>query len=300
CVEQLDTESFETYSKAGLHGADTAFAVVDQQYFSPPTRTKTWFHQGAIGDDAVNFQELDCRDEFWAGDAQQLGHIEGVNQLLAELRQKYASLTSRERRQIERDALRSLRGSVTRTEVYGFDGSAWEDRPYIVTEHAYGFREESATNGPTTRHGIFFPHSLAQRTAQWERGDDPMTSLAYSRDYDAFGNPLTAIQGACPRGWRKVNDAIHGATYLATISKTQIATSANDMVYIHDRTARLAQYEIVNPPVPNGPIPGRSVADIFALALDPNNLRIVAESIYFYDADPNQPNKGEYVGLPFG
>src|SRR5262249_55505444 len=122
CVEQLDTESFETYSKPGLHGGNTAFAAVDRQCSSPPPPTKPWFHQGAIGDDTVSFQELDCRDEFWAGDAQQLGHVEGVDQLLAQLRQKYASLTSRERRRIERDALRSLCGSVMRTEVYGLDG----------------------------------------------------------------------------------------------------------------------------------------------------------------------------------
>ena len=109
CVEQLDTESFETYAKAGLHGADTAFAAVDRQYFSPPVLTKTWFHQGAVGDDAVEFRELDYRHEFWVGDAQQLDHVEGVNQLLAQLRRKYASLTSRERRQIEREAPGSSR-----------------------------------------------------------------------------------------------------------------------------------------------------------------------------------------------
>ena len=165
CVEQLDTELFEKYSKAGLHGADAAFAAVDRQYFSPPTLTKTWFHQGAIGDDAVNFQELDCSDEFWAGDAQQLGHVDGVNQQLAQLRQQYAGLTSRERRQIERDALRSLRGSVMRTEVYGLDGSAREDRPYSVAEHAYGFREESVPNGTTTRQRHFFAPPRATNDA---------------------------------------------------------------------------------------------------------------------------------------
>ena len=32
---------------------------VDRQYFSPPTLTKTWFHQGPVGDEFGDWQELD-------------------------------------------------------------------------------------------------------------------------------------------------------------------------------------------------------------------------------------------------
>ena len=35
---------------------------------------------------------------------------------------------------------------------------------------------------------IFFPHPLAQRTTQWERGDEPMTQFAFTDDYDAYGS----------------------------------------------------------------------------------------------------------------
>ena len=129
-----------------------------------------------------------------------------------------------------------------------------------------------------------------------------MTGLTYSRDFDAFGNPLTAIQVACPRGWRNVDDAIHGATFLAYIRKSQIATPANDLAYIHDRAARVAQYEILNPPVPSAPIPGRSVTDLFTLAQDPNNLRIVLR-IGFTGAmtqTPTNPTKGNISGCRSG
>jgi len=300
CVEQLDSELFRTYSQPGLHGADIAFGAVDQQYFSPPTLTKTWFHQGPVGDDATSTQEVERHEGFWSVDTQQLAHVAGANQMLAQLRQRYVNLTSSEKRQVQRDALRSLRGSVMRTEMYGLDGTAREDRPYSVTEYAYGFREESAPNGSSPRHRIFFPHRLAQRTTQWERGDDPMTSLVYSSDYDASGNPLTTINIACPRGWRSMNDSIRGTAYLATISLKQMAAPSTATKYIHDRTSRASQFEVLNPAVTNAATPGRTVADILAFARDTRKLRVVSEVVHFYDADPGQPNNGEFAGLPFG
>jgi RHS repeat-associated protein len=300
CVEQLDTESFTTYSQPGLHGANASFAAVDQQFFSPPTLTKTWFHQGPIGDDATSLQEIGRQEDLWPGDVQQFGHVAGINQVLAQLRQQYVGLTSREKRQIAHDALRSLRGSVLRTEMYGLDGTARQDRPYTVTEHAYGFREEAAPAGPSSQHRIFFPFRRAQRTTQWERGDDPMTSLAYSSDYDAFGNPLSAIQVACPRGWRGIDDAVRDATFLATVATTEMAAPAAAAAYIHDRVARTSQFEVLNPPVANAVDPGRTVAGVLALAQDPAARRVISESIHFYDDDSTQPNNGEFVGLPFG
>ena len=43
---------FEDYNSVGLHGESATFLSVDgdqAEYFSPPTLTKTWFHQGASG-----------------------------------------------------------------------------------------------------------------------------------------------------------------------------------------------------------------------------------------------------------
>ena len=37
------------------------------------------------------------------------------------------------------------------------------------------------------RQRIFFPHPLAQRTTQWERGDEPMTRFVFTDDYDGYG-----------------------------------------------------------------------------------------------------------------
>ena len=53
-VEQLDTESFSDYNAIGLHEESIEFEKFTkdnqrEQFFSPPTLTKTWFHQGPIG-----------------------------------------------------------------------------------------------------------------------------------------------------------------------------------------------------------------------------------------------------------
>jgi hypothetical protein len=60
--------------------------------------------------------------------------------------------------------------------------------PYTVTENAYSLREEQAAADPKSEPPrIFFPHSIAHRTTQWERGDDPMNQFSFTGKYDEFG-----------------------------------------------------------------------------------------------------------------
>ena len=87
-------------------------------------------------------------------------------------------------RRAARDALRSLRGRILRTELYALDGSALEPRPYIVAEYTYGIREESPPDeSQQDRIRVFFPHLTSERTTNWERGFEPMTRLQFSDDY---------------------------------------------------------------------------------------------------------------------
>ena len=66
-----------------------------------------------------------------------------------------------------------------------------KDQPYTVTEQAYGLKEiEPPSVTERDRLHIFFPHSTAQRTTQWERGDDPMTRFSFSGEYDDFGQTV--------------------------------------------------------------------------------------------------------------
>src|SRR5205085_12263174 len=52
---------------------------------SPPTETRTWFHQGAVGDRFTGWYELDLSDEYWQGDRESLPRSAASEALLARL-----------------------------------------------------------------------------------------------------------------------------------------------------------------------------------------------------------------------
>lgn len=290
-VEQCDTEIFDAYNKPGLHGSEAFFEkIINKAQFSPPTLTKTWFHQGPIGDEFGEWEEQDWSDEYWSGDSQVLKHAETTNNFLKSI----------QRRRVKRDVLRTLRGSILRTELYAIDSSNREDRPYTVTEHVYGLREESppGVNDEDRLH-IFFPHTLAQRTTQWERGGEPMMQFSFTGNYDKYGQPQSQISIAVPRNRRYLESIPAGArapeNYLATHTLTDYA-QRDDAVYIVDRVARTTTYEIPND--------GRD--DLFGLkskienkSLD-SQINIIGQTLNFYDRGASQSNSGAFFGLPFG
>jgi RHS repeat-associated protein len=124
-------------------------------------------------------------------------------------------------RRHRRDAFRALRGSVLRTELYALDGSARQNKPYTVTESLTGVaqvvRSQAASgdvvlafapltpppSAPQPDRPIFFAHGLAQRTTQWERGEDPMTQVSFTADYDNYGQARRQLRVALPRGWER-------------------------------------------------------------------------------------------------
>lgn len=275
-VDQYDTESFSEYNTAGLHGEGKAFLPVDAEFFSPPTLTKHWFHQGPLGEEFGDWYEANYSDEYWTGDPQRLERHPAITDFLRGLK-----------RRVKRDALRALRGQSLRTEMYALDGTEREGRPYTVTEHLFGIREESAP-GPAPesgRHHVFFSFQMAQRATQWERGDDPLTSFTFNDDYDAFGQPRKQTDIACPRGWRTLAD-VSPESFLATRSITDYATPANPSVYIQDRASRESVYELVN----DGALPVTALRDL------PDNdpaLVLIGQEVYFYDGPA-------FIGRDFG
>src|SRR4029077_12236100 len=93
-----------------------------------------------------------------------------------------------------RHALRALRGSVLRTELYAMDGSSASDKPYSVVESLFDVREIEADDpGAANRLRIFFPFQIATRTTQWERGSDPMTRWTFTTSYDDYGLPQSQL-----------------------------------------------------------------------------------------------------------
>lgn len=289
-VCQLDTVSFTKYSASGLHGADTFFAALDRKYFSAPTLTKTWFHQGPVGEEFDDWAEQDYTNEYWSGDPQLLKHTADVTTFLRTLPQ----------RRIKRDALRTLRGSILRSELYGLDGSMLEDRPYTVTEHAYGLREEYPLPvGSTSPRGrIFFPYSTVQRTTQWERGDDPLTQFGFTDQYDAYGQPLSQSALAMPR--RSVYRLPHrgvavagDAGVLATHTRTVYAVpgSGTDR-HIRNRVARSTSFTFTSKPQ----ITESQPANALTVLRDQAQL---AESLHQQlevDFENWQPTQGNPVG----
>ncbi len=229
-VEHCDTESFAKYSEQGLHGSEAFFASVDRKYFSPPVLTKNWFHQGPVGEEFGDWNEADYADEYWSGDPSLLDHATSVDTFLSGLSP----------RRVKRDALRTLRGSMLRSEVYALDGSALEDRPYTITENAYSLREEASPSSTTsTRERVFFPHRTAQRTTQWERGDDPLVEYSFTDRYDAFGQALSQSTLAMPR--RAINRLPTRST--ASVDKNSVLATHTRTVYAEpdvgiDRTIR--------------------------------------------------------------
>ncbi|HYV03994.1 MAG TPA: toxin TcdB middle/N-terminal domain-containing protein [Blastocatellia bacterium] len=279
-VDQRDTEIFADYHGDGIHPGRT-FEPVPARAFSPPTETRTWFHQGPIGDEFGEWEETDFTREFWPGDQQALSRPGAMETFLRSLP-----------RRAKRDALRTLRGRVLRTELYALDGTNRQERPYTVTEHLHGVHEErvaTATAPTDTGQRIFFPHTLAERTTQWERGGQPMTQFTFTGDYDRYGQPRSTTAIAVPRRRDFRIGAATGEPYLATQTVTTFAARDDQQKYIVDRAARTTTYEILNDPS----APLALVALQTTIEQGTATRQIIGQSHHFYDGPAFQ-------GLPAG
>lgn len=272
-VDQFDTETFERYHDTSLHPND-AFRKVDQAMFSPPLETRTWFHQGAIADGEGGWKQSDFTKEFWGKDPN----------VLAPLSFQDSTATK------SRNALRALRGRMLRSELYALDGSERQNRPYTVNEYLHGVREErnqeSATAATTDKRSpVFFPFTLAERTTQWERGDDPMCQFVFTEDFDEFGQARKQTKVACPRGWRSLSDTTT-EPFLTTRTRTDYATRGEaNKLYIHDRVARTTTFELKN-------TAGKNLAE---LKDAPDGASIISQMLNFYDG--SEFNGLDYLGV---
>jgi hypothetical protein len=71
---------------------------------------RNWFHLGPVGDEFGDWQEVYFEDEYWKHDPSVLERPKEVRDLLRTLP-----------RRAKRDALRAMRGSQLRTELYALD-----------------------------------------------------------------------------------------------------------------------------------------------------------------------------------
>jgi RHS repeat-associated protein len=247
-VETRDSETFARFHDGDGTAQGIAIDPVAAESFAPPALSRTWFHQGPIGPASGDWMLLDHRASFWAGDAALLDAADPVPAFLAGFPETPTS------RRAKRDALRTLRGNVIRTESYALDGSGREGRPFSVTETVYALREESAAAGEARR--VFFPHAVASRATTWDRGDDPMSTFDFTGDYDAFGQMRRSTTVSPPRRSARrlhVTVAGHGAIapdetrVLASHTRITLATP-DPGVYVHDRQAEVSIFELTAPP----------------------------------------------------
>src|SRR5262249_28983984 len=135
-------------------------------------------------------------------------------------------------------------------------GSLYESRPYSVTESAYTLREESPPADPERRR-IFSVFLTVERTTQWERGDDPLTTFSFFADHDHFGQARQETRVAPPRRAAKrraIEAAVVGVIQpdetgvLVSHTLTHRAQPAPGRLYIHDRVWQSHGFEPVAKP----------------------------------------------------
>jgi RHS repeat-associated protein len=293
-VEQLDTVTRTDYHSAGLGGDADAFEPLPGDSFSPPVLTKTWFHQGPVGDEFGEWYVPEMDVEFWRDDRQLLDQPAAMKAFLDGLP-----------RRARRDALRTLRGRVMRTELYALDGTVGAAKPYTVSEqlHAVASLPVAAAwpaHPAPWQLEVFFPHLLGERTTQWERGEDPLTRFTLTTGYDAHGQPAHETDVALPRRSRKrakVNAAVIGASavdersILARHSFTQYAQPDGGAL-MYDRVAHVRGFELDSPPLPTEAFPD----DLGAIAGEQavNALSVQATFVQLLDAwTPGDPVPGQ-------
>jgi hypothetical protein len=176
---------------------------------------------------------------------------------------------------------------MLRSELYALDATPRRELPYTVTETATGLREEDAPTGTEPgRKRIFFPHALGSRTTQWERGNDPMTSLSFVHNYDGYGQPLAESSVAVPRGRDYRATATSSEPYLAGYSETTYA-QRDDTIYMVDRVSSTTAWEIVN----DGTMKAHALAE--AAHAGTATLALMGHSLQYYDGTA-------FEGLPLG
>ena len=300
CVEQLDAETFGPAKDPGAgSGALRDPGDGPAEHHSPPALTRTWFHPGPVAAaEAGDWTELDLTAEYWPGDPPMLERDASATALLAGLD-----------RASRRDALRTLRGHVLRSELYALDGSDRQDRPYTVTESIYGVRQETGWPGLASDAGdplraagpIFFPFPAGSRATQWERGDQPMTRFTFPTEPDRYGLPLRQVDVAVPRlrdPRTAALDPAHVAEpYLAAAQAAEYAQRDDPEIYVVDRVSRTTTHEVVNDGRPSAIELRDAVLAPSAGGPDPTpaglSLRVIGQAHTFYDGDA-------FAGLPLG
>jgi hypothetical protein len=194
-AEQRDTEAFAVLTASG---SLPETANLDAAPHVPPVLTRTWFHTGAYLDgERISWQ---FEHEYWRESDASEG-LPGLTnpQLEAMLLDDTLvppGITADE----AREAVRALKGSILRQEVYALDGTEEEDRPYSVSERNYTILPLQPRG--VNKHAVFFAHPRETINLHYERKfydvggsqvADPRVTHALTLAVDDFGNVLQSV-----------------------------------------------------------------------------------------------------------
>jgi RHS repeat-associated protein len=178
-VDQWDTE---------LHREDTLFPDAaplneDAASLNPPVLTRTWFHTGAFIEAGIVSKQY--AHEYWVEPAMR-GDDPAASAAREALLLPDSELDPGLSAEERREAVRALKGSPLRVEVYGEDGTAASANPYSVQENNY-LVERLQPFGPN-RHAVFRSGPREALAFHYERqADDPRTTHDVTLELDEFG-----------------------------------------------------------------------------------------------------------------
>jgi RHS repeat-associated protein len=203
-VEQADAESYGDSGSLFTEDTDTEADALHV----PPVVTKTWFHTGAWPAAGTIARHM-ARDYYGAPSASDPQFGQKWSAFLATLlpdtvlptdilqtdgtRVAYA-LTGEE----QREAIRALKGSILRQEVYAADGTSRAGVPYSVSERNYTI--ETLQPQAENRYAVYFTHARETIDYHMERDPtDPRVSHDAVLSVDPVGNVLQSISVAYAR-----------------------------------------------------------------------------------------------------
>jgi RHS repeat-associated protein len=161
-VEQSDTEELGALSASGSFPGATN---IDAASYVPPVVTKTWFHTGAY---PVGPRVSRIFEEEYYRESDLPEGVPGLTDAELEAMLLPDTLLPPELNGDEiREAIRSLKGSILRQEVYASDATPENDWPYLVSEKNYTIRMLQPFDG--NRHAVFFTHARESIDFHYER-----------------------------------------------------------------------------------------------------------------------------------
>jgi len=257
-VDQIDTEDLGALTETGSFPPATNIAAGS---YVPPVLTKTWFHNGAY---PMGGRITRVYDHEYYHEALSATQVEAM--LLPDTILP-GGLTGGE----IREAIRSLKGSVLRQEIYALDGTAASSRPYSVSEKNYTVKFVQPFAGRwSNRHASFFTHARESIDFHYERmlynigGSelaDPRVTHHMVLAVDDYGNELQSVAIGYGRRFPDPNPILTGddqakqvTTLITYTSNTYTKPIQTASAYRTPLIAEARVYQLINV-TPQGNVP---------------------------------------------